>query len=41
MDAQEIIKAFNKAYREALRIEIQLHKIKLRERGLNDRKFKI
>lgn len=34
MDAQEIIKAFNKAYREALRIEIQLHKIKLRERGV-------
>ena len=35
MDAQDIIKAFNKAYREALRIEIQLHKIKLREGGVN------
>ena len=38
MDAQEIIKAFNKAYREALAIEIQLHKIKLRENNFNYRR---
>jgi len=34
MSAKEIIKAFDKAYTDALKIEIELHRIKLRERGV-------
>jgi len=31
---KEIIQNFEKAYREALRIEIALHKLQLKERGI-------
>ena len=34
MSKEEIIKAFEKAYQEALEIEIALHKLQLRERGV-------
>ncbi len=34
MSVKEIIKAFEKAYQEALEIEIELHEIMARERGI-------
>jgi len=34
MSEKEIIKAFERAYREALKIEIALHNLQLKERGI-------
>ncbi len=34
MSEKEIIKAFEKAYKEALEIEIALRKLRLKERGI-------